>query len=202
MPLLERLTCRFRMKGPKLLTLLLFIKEEGPVGRYRASQALGVSEGVMRGLLKRMAEDGIVQVMRAGVMLTPKGQRVIDELLSEVGILDVKEVDLRPLSPGKLNVVAHIKRCGDKVTNGMRERDTAVRHGAEGAIIMVVKRNRLEVPSVYDDLKNVYPDLANRLFSLFKLNDRDVLVATFDNDRWLLIEATIAVAIELKETSS
>src|SRR5438309_248809 len=59
----------------QLLNALVLIDQEGPVGRRALAQALQINDGVTRGLLERLAEQGLVEVSEGtGVRLSRQGR--------------------------------------------------------------------------------------------------------------------------------
>src|SRR5438093_5949675 len=70
----------------KLLEAVLVIDQEGPVGRRLLAKALGINDGVARGLLERLAEERLVLVGEAGAKLSRNGKARLYHLLRDLSI--------------------------------------------------------------------------------------------------------------------
>ncbi|MCD6510886.1 MAG: DUF4443 domain-containing protein [Thermoprotei archaeon] len=192
--------CKGKISIPKLITLLILLHEEGPIGRYRICRELLLPEGIVRGLLSRLTRSGLVLSIRAGSLLSPKGEKILNSLLSYLGLLSIKDLrDLSKISKARVNVVAHMRGVPTRDLGlCLEERDVAVRFGAKGAIFIMYRNERLEIPGVCDDLESYAPEVNSILITSFDLMEGDLLVTTFNDQEWILREAIIAVALKLK----
>ncbi|WP_455285292.1 DUF4443 domain-containing protein, partial [[Eubacterium] cellulosolvens] len=128
----------------KEFLLLWSMKKEGILGRYRLYEILGLSEGVTRGLLKRLSEKGFISAKRfVGGKLTAKGARHLASLLDKFDIADMQELDAGPLKQAAHSVVIHLRMKSTRIGSGVTQRDAAVRAGAAGATLIVCRKNRL-----------------------------------------------------------
>src|SRR5262245_44414631 len=74
----------------QLLHALILIHERAPVGRRMLAQELEVADGTVRGLLERLAEQGIIQVNKSGVALTSRGTSRLQKHLSELSVTKIQ----------------------------------------------------------------------------------------------------------------
>ncbi len=193
------LVSRGKISLTKIITILLFIREEGPIGRYRLCRELRISEGILRGLLVRLAKSGLIVPLRAGSILTPNGDKLLKSILNDLGIVSIKKINLEELSKSPINIVIQIRGIAiNELGSCLEERDIAVRYGAKGAIIITKEDYKLKIPSVYENLTEVYPRISYILETAFNINEGDVLAVVFDHNEWILREAALAVALKLK----
>lgn len=185
----------------KELLLLLILKSEGPVGRYRLKDMLNLSEheGLVRLMLADLQKNNYVSASRAGCELTSKGISLSEESLKKYNIIDVKELDLGPLKAGPESLVVHVHGVADRIESAMETRDVAVRAGASGAIILTYKNRSLGIPAAYPDLSQDYPDLTKHILRSFGLSDNDVLIVGFSEDRWRALEGALLAAVTLTQ---
>ncbi len=180
----------------KELLMLLILKFEGPVGRYRLKGMLGLSEH--EGRVKRMLADlrrgSYASSGRSGSKITAKGEALLKRHLNMYGIKDVKDLKLQPLETGPASFVIHLRGKANAVTSGIRERDAAIRGGALGAVVLTFKNGVLSVPTVYPDLSSVYPELVEEICKSFSLADGDVLIIASAENKWRALEGGLAAA--------
>ncbi|MEM1537811.1 MAG: DUF4443 domain-containing protein [Candidatus Nezhaarchaeales archaeon] len=182
----------------KIVLALMIIDREGPIGRYKLSNALNVGEGVVKALLKSFKEGGLVKVAAGrGCSLTDKGRRELEGFLSRRRIASIKPVEMKELSLGGIEVAVHLRGLAGKIGSGMEQRDEAIKAGGRGAITIVMRGRTLKVPGVYEDLAEAYSDVAKTLLESFDLNENDVLVVCSADDYWKAKRVTLAVALSL-----
>ncbi len=195
---------RKRRSELKQILLLLALKMEGPVGRYRLKDVLGLPEheGLVRMMLSELKKEGHVFVRKTGCELTEKGKEILHNLLQEHGIIKLTTVDLEPLNVGPRGAALHIKnrKAGNKSLTDVR--DAAVKAGATGAIILTYKNGLLEVPRVYADLSRESSTLTGRLLRSFNLSDGDVIIVGFSDDIWRAMEGALSASTVLTADTS
>jgi predicted transcriptional regulator len=134
-----------------LATVLIMIKHSGGMGRYRISEEMEIPNGTIRGVLKKLSETGILKATPRGCELTDLGEKMLMEYLIEMGIerIELYEGDeFNLIAPGKAKVLAILRSGAEKVTNGLMQRDEAVRAGADGATIIVKRMGIVLIPGV------------------------------------------------------
>jgi len=181
-----------------VIAVMLYIREKGPVGRYSICKALGMREGVVRGLLMRLHKQGLLDVLKAGVLLSKMGKKVLNEILTNLSIIQITEVDLSHFTGSPTNLAAHIRPPIVRSRSCIEERDLAVRFGAKGAVILVYSDNKLKVPAVYDDLSKYDPNTSQYIFTKFKLSNGDHIIIVFNNSKWMLLRPLMFLALKLK----
>ncbi len=168
----------------KLLALLVFLKMEQTVGRYRLKELLGMQqhEGIIRRVLEQLSRRGLVRPTRSGCSLTTEGRTYVDQSLRKRRIVDLREVDLRSMNVGPISVGAQV-RPGGRARSLLSLRDEAVRAGADGAVILIHRDGDLVIPSVYGDcalsLASRYPAVLHDLSEKFAFDEGDMMVVGF-----------------------
>jgi len=188
----------YNVSLPFILSILLILEREGPIGRYTVSRWLKISEGVTRGLLRRLCERNLATSLRAGTLLTDRGKHILHEALRLLGVVAIKALPLSGLSKGSANLVAQIRGFEGSLGICLEERDVAVRYGAKGAVIMRYTSGTITVPGVYADLRVRHPDEDYILRREFDLIDGDLLVVVFNHNEWALAPSLFAIALKLK----
>lgn len=193
--MLERGTRKRRLELKELLMLLL-LKLEGPVGRYRLKHLLGMTEheGLVKLMLANLRKNGHISADRLGSKLTVKGEALLDQRLKDYCIVTIEDVNIPLLKAGLVSVGIHLKGKADAIQSGMEQRDATVRAGATGATILTYKDGVLSIPKVYRDISSEYPNLTDQIHRSFSLADGDILIITSAKDRWRALEGALAAA--------
>jgi len=182
----------------KELLLLLLLRIEGPIGRYRLKDLLDLSdhEGLVRLMLSELSRRGYVKAEKTGCSLTAVGEELLASNLSRAGIGDIHPIDLSELKLGPACVAVQVKDREKELRDGIEQRDAAVRVGARGATVLLYRGNTFSVPSVYQNLSAEYPNLAKRILDSFSLADGDALIVGFAGTTSKALEGALAAVME------
>jgi len=197
MPLLNSIKGRY-LDIHDVLAIMLYIREKGPIGRYSICKALKIGEGIIRGIISRMRSMKLLNVLRAGVMLSDRGNDVLDKFLTDLGIIKIEFLRLTDFTGGLVNLSAQLRPPVFRSESCIEERDLAVRSGAKGAVIIHYLNGRLCIPSVYDDLSEEYPRISQYLFTKFELSEGDHIVIVFNSSKWYLLRPLMLLTLKLK----
>jgi predicted transcriptional regulator len=144
------------------------------IGRSKLAKELGVGEGVMRTMINRLKDTGLITTSKLGCVLTSKGLRLWNEYKTvfrrKVGIGKTE------LTLADYNVAILVRNRGHKVKSGMEQRDAAIMVGAKGATTIMFKGDRLIIPSVSDNMAKDFPEVANQMVRLLEPEENDVIV--------------------------
>jgi len=152
--------------------LELIAKEH--VGRGKLSEQLSIGEGATRTLLNRLRDAGLIVISKKGSSFTAKG----DGLWKELESIIAKKTCLQrnELVLTKCNVAVQLRGLGNKVRTGLEQRDAAIMAGAKGATTLVLKKGKLVMPNMSEDVSHDYPLVFKQLTSLLDLKENDVIV--------------------------
>jgi len=177
--LLEKIT-REKAPGPSptfsvfhMLRAVEFIAEK-TIGRSRLAENLEVGEGVIRTVIERLKDAGLIETSKAGCTLTNKGLRLWREYTS---VFKKKvQIGKNEVALAEYNLAILIKNRGHKVKSGVEQRDAAVMAGARGATTIMVKEGRLIIPSVSNIVAKDFPKAANQIIRNFEPEENDVII--------------------------
>jgi hypothetical protein len=139
-----------------ILALYLFGKEEGGIGRYRLKEELLIGSGTARSLIEKLNERiNFITVLseknkKKGHILTKVGQAFLDKLKEKIPL--VEEGDLSILkeilieSENLNSYYCLIKNAAGLITNGIKQRDAAIKIEGSGATCLVYNGNNLTFP--------------------------------------------------------
>ncbi|MEM2555053.1 MAG: DUF4443 domain-containing protein [Nitrososphaerota archaeon] len=180
----------------RVFLAILLLKFFPTIGRYTLKDILNLSEGVIRSLLKDLSEKNFLEPSKAGSKLTIKGEKFFKKLIISSGIIDIKEFKELKLISNKYCFGIHVK-SPKKIFSELELRDEAIKKGAKGAITMIFKNNKLEIPSLSKDFIKKYLEELKNIESSFSLNEGDVIILSFGDDKWRTLEGGISAAISL-----
>jgi len=143
------------------LTKLVF---EGPLGRKQLSHMLGIGEGSVRTLIRRLLNAKLVITDPvAGVILTKEGLELAKYLVSRIIIVGDKEIDHNELCSNckiSLIVLRNGMKIIEKAGGVLYVRDLIVKKGGNGGLILYYIDNELKMP----DTESLYPVSKSRLW--------------------------------------
>ena len=189
--------------GPALtFTSLHLIKvleliAEGPIGRGKLAKKLGIGEGTIRTIIKRLKDSNLIEISKNGCHLTNFGKdfwKKFKEKIPKKVFLEKNEFSL-----AEYTVAVLIRKCGDKVRIGMQQRDAAIMAGAEGATTLVVKDGKIILPGVSDDVAKDYPVAYRQIVELLKPEHDDVVIVGTGETKEKAEYGALAAALTLLE---
>lgn len=187
----------------KTLLLLLLLRKEKMIGRYRLKNMLEMQqhEGVVRRILEDLTDKQCIKPTRSGCMLTETGEEYVTSFLREKGIVLVEQKDLRGAKIGPESVVIQLRN--KKLTMSILGlRDIAVKMGAKGAVILAYKNRELGDPSAYRKLSARHPEINRVLKRNMELKEDDYVIVGFADTYPRALEGALAVGLEIDKSEN
>jgi len=177
---------------------VLVIGDKGPKGRLELSRELGVGEGTIRTIIRRLTKAGIITTGEEGCRLTRKGVTMYNRLREKLS--RVRSVDANELSLDKASAAIVVKSSGGLVKRGVEQRDAAIRAGATGACTLIYRNGNYLMPKGNSDSKlNPHDKLPKILDDLFAPTNNDVLIIASAPEKEVAEYGAIAAALTLME---
>lgn len=189
-----------RISPTKLLVALKIIEKENPIGRYDLAKKLNLTNGTVRGMLERLKEKKLIQATKRGCIISEKGREAIREFLERKGIVMIKELErklISKLAPGEKIYGIQIANAKEKVEDGLKQRDEAVKAGAHGATTLIYTNKKLLFPKTLEETEEIYKQESEYLKRQFKLKEGDVLILCWAKNHVSAIEGAINAALTL-----
>jgi hypothetical protein len=184
----------------QLLSALVLIDEQGPIGRRALAQALQTNDGVTRGLLERLAEQGLVEVSEGtGVRLSRQGLETLQKYLRQMAVRKIKTLDETELVPGKVSVGVHLAKMYKRGITGVSQRDEAIKVGAEGTLTIAVVNGKLAIPPDNKKVAELSPREDTRFRELFRLSENDLVIIGFGKDANRALSGALAAVLSLEK---
>ncbi|MFX1314878.1 MAG: DUF4443 domain-containing protein [Promethearchaeota archaeon] len=155
-----------------ILALFIFGENKEGIGRYRLQKELLIGSGTSRSLIKKLKDKvGFITVpkevtksesetQRKGHILTDKGLKYLNKIKTYIPFLIEGNLEtLREIiiEPHEVNpYICQVKNKGDDITNGIAQRDAAIKVDGIGATCLIYNGIKLVFPigSLSDDDKN------------------------------------------------
>ncbi len=179
------------------LLLVIELVAENPIGRGKLAQNLGVGEGVMRTILGRLTDAGLVTTSKAGCRLTERGLGIWKEYNS---IVRKVEIGRNELTDASHTYAILVKDHGHGLKSGMEQRDAAVMAGAKTATTMLYKARRLNIPSVTENAEKDFPKASGKVLKLLKPVENDAIIIVGADNQAKAVYAAMAAAWTLVNT--
>ena len=155
-----------------LVKALLLISSE-PLGRNQLMKKLELTEASTRSLMKKLAAAKFVKATTKGISLNSAGAGFVNKIK---GVLSGPV----QINYGNFSIAFKIVNAASMVSVGLEQRDSAIRAGAAGCLVLVYRGNRLILPGG-EGMENVYIDIFNGVSQNFKLAEGDAVIVAFAN---------------------
>lgn len=174
----------------KIDVLRCFLKFDKNIGRQELAKNLELGEGTARTILEMLKSKNLLDSTKKGHFLSKKGSDTLNEIFQRISMPKLLTAE---------NLYPNFKKIGVVVKNvsNLKElyklRDIAVKHGAEGALILKFE-DKLYAPEL--DYEQDFTELEK----YFELKNNDVLVVVFSDEKRNAENGAIAIAIELNNS--
>ncbi|MFH1125889.1 MAG: DUF4443 domain-containing protein [Candidatus Altiarchaeota archaeon] len=178
--------------GEVHLVRTLLVLSQGKVGRKNLVKILGLGEGSVRTIIKKLSKAGSINSKPRGHELTAKGKKVVDDYLKKFTMPQLADLDI---APGKESCVVVLHKAAGKITTGLNEREIAVKSGADGAVLVKKISKGLVFPCS-DIQLNDYPETKEFLDEM-DLSEDDVVVIGFSDSFEKAVEGALSIALDV-----
>ncbi|MFX0003272.1 MAG: DUF4443 domain-containing protein [Candidatus Hodarchaeota archaeon] len=140
-----------------VLALFMFEENKDGIGRYRLQKELSIGSGTAKSLIKKLNEDlNFIKVLTdenviKGHILTETGLEFVKKIRKKFPLIKAGDSsvlkDIIIKSKGKISFFCFLRNAIDKMTNGIEQRDAAIKIGAVGATCLLYNGKDLIFPS-------------------------------------------------------
>ncbi len=190
----ERRGVKPRYGRAEVYKTLLILAHEGPLGRLKIAEKIGLGEASVKTMLRRLKELELVDVDPvAGAYLTSKGEEVVKTLFEVMNppiTMDLYETARWPNS--KILVLRRAASLLKKI-NVLDIRDELIRRGAKAALIIVVE-NRIPKLAGAEEFTS---EEIKRIAKTAGASDNDLVLVAWSPEPSNSEKALIEVALDL-----
>ena len=140
---------------PHLILAVLITGDSKLIGRQALAKKVGLGEGAIRTILKKLKEDGYMDTNASGCYLTKKGTLAYKALQSTIPRM--VHLDPTELTVGKQQVAILVRTRTPKLIYGVEQRDAAIKAGAAGATTYVIKASKFQLPGGSKNCETDFP---------------------------------------------
>lgn len=169
--------------------LMYILSDKKARSRKRIAEEMGCTERCVRLIIGMMKECGLVEVTPWGTKITSYGAFMVNRM----GIRFVN-VDVKQYSMSRESVGAVVTGAGDRLTDGIDQRNAALAAGGSGCTTWVMREGELiMLPDWRTDLND--PLLAAEIRRKAPMSDGDVLLVAGAKDPYRAKSVVAAVAL-------
>ena len=173
----------------KIDVLRCLLKIEKPVSRSKLSKILELGEGTVRSILDILKGNKLLVSNKKGHFLSDKGNSVVKKIKCYI---DIDKVSLDSINKDKKKVAVHVKNI-KKLEKAYELRDTAVKAGADGALILDYDKGLKLSEWTDPDYSADFKKIENK----FDLNENDLVVIAYAGSYKLAEYGALAAAVDL-----
>ncbi|HDO20315.1 MAG: DUF4443 domain-containing protein [archaeon GB-1845-036] len=149
-----------KIEEEDIATILRLLIEEETMGRYEMAKNTGINQGTIRGLMERMKQRRLIKTSRKGCRITMKGIEALNNYLRRRRIREIKilsKTEIWNLAPGENVAAVLVEGKFSNKIDGIKQRDEALKSGAEGATTLIVEEGEIKFPRTGEPIKKFYP---------------------------------------------
>jgi len=169
------------------------------VGRRALSETLRLNDGVVRGLLERLAASKMALVTVKGVQLSKMGKESLRKLLRQLSIKKIISIDQSDLVSANSVMGVHVTKLYRPGMTGIVQRDEAIKAGAEGSITVAVLGKKLVIPPDNKSIAELAPKEYARLRNELGPTDKDLIIIGFGKDPGRALAGALAAVLSLQK---
>ncbi len=183
-----------RYRRADVYQTLLVLAREGPLGRLKIAERIGLGEASIKTMLRRLRDLGLVEVDPvAGAYLTSKGEEIINNLSDK--IKPPITVSLYETAKWPNSKVVVLRKAADLLNkiNVLEIRDELIRRGAHAALIIIVEDGVAKLAGVEEYVS----EEINRIAKIAGADDKDLVLVAWSPEPRESERALIEVALDL-----
>jgi predicted transcriptional regulator len=181
----------FRFSDASIYWALYTLSDGKRLGRKKLAETVGIGEGSMRRIIDTLKEWNFILVKQTGITITKAGQTFLNKIPIRVISIDLGDSTIGAHSQSVL-----VMGVGDKVHNGMQQRDAGIKVGATGCTTVVIRDGVLMIPPDWN-LDEKDPELAYKIRKETGITKDDAIIVGSADTKMLAIEAAINAAFEM-----
>ena len=171
----------------KIDVLRCFLRFNKNISRQELSKEMGLGEGTIRTMLEILKHKKLLDSNKKGHFLSKNGEKILGQINSFVK--SIKSIKSKSLYPDLEKIGVQLKG-NFRLKETYKLRDMAVKHGAEGALILKFD-SKLYAP------ESNYEQDYKWLEKLFDFSRDDVLAISFSREKRKAENGALAIATEL-----
>lgn len=141
-----------------LLLAFLTIGASGQIGRQALASEVGLGQGAIRTVLKKLRDGGYTEANASGSRLTKRGKEAYSLLHAKLS--PIVSLDGSRLTVGSRQAAVCVRGGARRLKSGIEQRDFAILVGAAGATTYAFKGSKFIIPHGSEDCEKDFPSEA------------------------------------------
>jgi predicted transcriptional regulator len=154
------------------LLMSLKIIKDSTIGRKQLAEKLGLGEGTIRNLIRRLMDEDLVSSNRQGMSLTQKGFGFLNDINKKIVGAPFKGTEI---TVARYNYFVLVRGERNRIRYGVEQRDSALIAGARGATTLIFKNGELIMPGMEGALEE---SEIKQIMSLSPQNEDVIIIGT------------------------
>ncbi|MFQ5892556.1 MAG: DUF4443 domain-containing protein [Candidatus Methanofastidiosia archaeon] len=176
-----------------LIIALKIISDNKIVGRKRLMRELDLGEGSTRTILDKLKKEKLISSSPGGHKITKKGREVLRKNMPKG-----EEISASDLTLSDKNYAILMKDVLVDISNGIEQRDEAIKAGADCGVILVFDGEKLRFPKDFD-LKLSHTDAIEEIMTKFRPDRGDIIVIGGGSNKIRAIKGALAASKALSK---
>lgn len=181
----------YRFDDTDLFTILDYLSKGKRVGREKICNHLEMGEGSTRKLVGLMRDYDMLKVEQPGITITRFGKKVY-----EMTGMRLTEVNMQDQALGQHQIGVVVKNVGEKIRNGVEQRNVGIKSGGCGCTTLLVRNGKLLIAPDWDMSENK-PELAQMIISQCNLDEGDTLIVGGGETRRKARVSAVSATLEI-----
>lgn len=153
-----------------VLKAMELISSGSNVGRQQLARSLGIGEGSVRTIVRRLKGEGLIAINRGGMVLSEKGKELLKTLYKRISATELTNTGL---TVGEHDYAVLVRGAAGQIDSGVEQRDSALLAGAKGATTLVFRDERFQLPRLEVEPS---PALVKELSEKLKPEEGDIVI--------------------------
>ena len=166
--------------APHVFKALQILSKQKYVSRISFCNELHIGEGAVRTLISHLKQDRIVDSIRAGTFLTPKGKKFVKKFSDT--ITSQCTIESCNIAREKYNHAFLVKNHAGIICNGMDQRDFAILYGAKSATTLLFEKNQFVFPNESQDALSDDSKTKEKLLEKLMPEENDTIIIASSDD--------------------
>jgi hypothetical protein len=145
------------------------------IGRQALAREVGLGEGAVRTILKKLTEHGYAETIASGCRLSSSGRKIHASVRQKLS--SIIPLEGTALTVGSVQAAVGVKGGARNLKTGIEQRDSAIVAGATGATTYAVRGGRITIPGGSSNCEKDFPSPAWKVLRKeIALRDGDAVV--------------------------
>lgn len=166
--------------APHVFKAFQLLSKQKFVSRSNFSKELKLGEGAVKTLISHLREFGMIESIKAGTFLTPKGKKFAEKFFEVIS--NECSIPKSTILESNNNHAIILRGYADAIKSGVEQRDYSIMYGAKSAITLIFKNNDFVFPVAENPAFTNDKKTTQILIKNLEPSQNDVIIITSSDD--------------------